>query len=67
MPRMTARRRQPANFEVTYRSSVWKRTVTWKITADTHGITARRDDGRHVAISWERLISTALFWGEKNA
>ena len=64
MPRMTAKARQPAHFDVEYFSSVYKRRVTWKTKVTERGITARRDtDGTTVSIPWEKVISLALFYG----
>ena len=64
MARHTAKKRQPAHFEVGGYSSVMKRTVWWSVTVTTTGITAKRQmDRREVTIEWERLIAMAMFYG----
>lgn len=64
MPQMKAKKRQPAHFDVQHRSSVFQKTVTWKVTVTERGVTARRDcDGTQVSITWEKLIGQALFYG----
>ena len=60
---MKAKKRQPAHFEITGRSSVFG-SYSWKITVSETGIVAVRDkDRRRVSIEWKALIGAAMFYG----
>lgn len=62
---MRAKKRQPARFDVVARSSVFKNgKIVWKVVVDSDaGMVATRQDGRRVAIDWERMIGAAMFYG----
>ncbi len=67
MPKMKVKKRQPATFELSYLSSVFKTTVKWKTIVSDKGVTARRDsDGMTVSIPWEKLIGMAMFYGSNS-
>lgn len=64
---MRAKKRQPAHFKLTGRSSVMG-TYNWNVTIDDQGVVAKRDaDGRRVSIDWRTLIGAAMFHGLDSA
>ena len=60
---LEAEQRSDAHFKISQKSSVWGATA-WEITVTTKGVVAyRKQDRRRVAITWEQLIGTAMFYG----
>jgi hypothetical protein len=56
-------RKTKARFFFSKHSGAFKRKVEWKIVASNSGVSAQRDDGRKVSISWQQLIGAAMFYG----